>query len=436
MDDLSAYTADRQSLFDDIRHLIETHRASAKKFAVILININHFRHINIVYGSRAGDLLLEEFARRLFRLARKQDRIARVGNAEFVMLLPEIVNEGHATLAANKLLGVLNETFDLGEHRHKVTADMGIAIYPDHAEDVAGLMQKAEIALLGARNGIQRYAIYSDSGGREDFNTWDIEVELQDAHDRDEFELYFQPQVCVDTGKVFGAEALIRWQHRERGFIRPDLFIPVAEKSGQIHNITWWTINAALRLIRDWPSVGADELPLHVAVNISAKVLKDPDFVESVRSALSIWNADYRQLTLEITESALMEDMSTSFITLDELKSLGLNISIDDFGTGYSSMAYFKYIPANELKIDQSFICYMLENAMDQHIVKTIIEMAHGFDLQVVAEGIENAETLAALKLLGCDVAQGYHVARPMNHEAFLQWLQDYRTDTGAPLKC
>ena len=179
-------------------------------------------------------------------------------------------------------------------------------------------------------------------------------------------------------------------------------------------------------MIKDWPKSEPD---IKVAVNISTKVLADPGLVDSVRSALSIWEADSSRLTLEITESALMEDMSTSFIALDELKSLGLNISIDDFGTGYSSMAYFKYIPADELKIDQSFVCYMLENSMDQHIVKTVTEMAHGFNLKVVAEGIENKETYDALKAMGCDVAQGYYLAKPMPQEDFILWLKNYTAE-------
>jgi len=427
MNYIPPYVADREALFNDLQHYVVGLQGSEKKLAVLLININHFRKINIVYGYQAGDRLLGEFAERLKQLCREQDYIARMGNAEFVIAIPEIINEGHATLAAHKLLSSLDESFNLGGHQQKVTADMGIALLPDHADDVASLLQKAEIALMEARNGIQSFAIYSEKGQHSDFNLWDIEVELQNAQDRDEFELYFQPQVCLQTGQVFGAEALIRWDNRERGHIRPDIFIPVAEHSGQIHSITWWSINAALRLIKDWPE---GLLPLKVAVNISAVVLRDPELVESIRSALSIWGTAHERLTLEITESALMEDMATSFITLEELKSLGLNISIDDFGTGYSSMAYFKYIPANELKIDQSFVCYMLENAMDQHIVKTIIEMAHGFDLKVVAEGIENQDTLHALKQLDCDVAQGYYLATPMPQEEFIEWLNNYQPTT------
>ena len=417
---------DRNALFADLQRFVDEHRADDRRLAVVLININHFRQINVVYGYQAGDQLLDQFAWRLTGLSRKQDYLARMGNSEFIMVLPDIINEGHATLAANKLLSSLDQPFNLGDHRQKITANMGIALFPDHATDMASLIQKAEIALMDARNGIQLFSIYSEKNQRKDFNLWDIEVELQNAQDRDEFELFFQPQISLRTGEVFGAEALLRWKSEERGYVRPDVFIPVAELSGQIHSITWWTINAALRLIRDWPQRLP---PLKVAVNISACVLRDPELVESIRSALSIWGSDYDRLTLEITESALMEDMATSFITLEELKSLGLNISIDDFGTGYSSMAYFKYIPANELKIDQSFVCYMLENAMDQHIVRTIIEMAHGFELDVVAEGIENQQTLHALRDIGCDIAQGYYFARPMPQAEFLRWLDDYKPD-------
>lgn len=424
MNDLHTYVANRDSLLRDLEHYIADHLTEGKKLAILLININHFRQINVVYGYQAADHLLEEFTHRLQELSRQQDYIARVGNSEFIMVLPEILNEGHVTLAAHKLLSSLNSPFPLDGHNHKINADMGIALFPDHAIDIQGLIQKAELALLTARHSADAYSIYTEKSQKVEVNNWDIEDELRSAQERDEFELYFQPQVDLKTGKLFGAEALIRWKNPDKGFIRPDIFIPISEQSGQIHSITWWTINAALRLIKDWPET---QPPLKVSVNLSAKVLSDPELVNSVRSALSIWGAKPEQLTLEVTESALMEDMDTSFITLDELRSFGLNISIDDFGTGYSSMAYFKYIPANELKIDQSFIRYMLDNEMDQHIVKTVIEMAHGFDIKVVAEGIENEETFTSLKNLGCDIAQGYYLAKPMPQENFIEWLKNYQ---------
>lgn len=423
MNDMPAYIADREAIFNDLAHMIASHQADNKKLAILLININQFRQMNIAYGYPYGDILLIEFIDRLKALCRKQDFIARMGNSEFIMVLPEILNEGHASLAAHKLLGCLDEPFKLGEHKHKITADMGIAIYPEHARDMHGLFQKAEIALLEARNSTESFSIYSNKSQQPNINSWDIEVELQDAQANDEFELFFQPQLGLQSGEVYGVEALIRWNSRERGFIRPDIFIPVAEKNGQIHSITWWTINTALRLIKEWPESWPS---LKTAVNLSTKVLMDPHIVDTVNSALNLWGIEHRSLTLEITESALMDDMTASFAALEELKTLGLNISIDDFGTGYSSMSYFKNVPANELKIDQSFISYMLESDMDRHIVNTVIQMAHGFDLKVVAEGIENRDTFEELKSLGCDVAQGYYLAKPMPQEAFIQWMNQH----------
>lgn len=420
---ISPQVADRRQLFSELEHFIADHRSSKKKLALLLININHFRQINIVYGHQAGDQVLVEFVRRLDDACRDQDFIARMGNSEFVVVLPEIINEGHATLAAHKLLNAVDELFQLDDKRHRVTANMGVALFPDHGHDVLSLVQKAEIALLESRNSSQLYNIYTERPSGNSFNSWAIEVDLQNADEQDEFELFFQPQVCLKSGCIFGAEALIRWNNHDKGYVRPDLFIPVAEKSGQIHDITWWTINAALRMMQEWPTF---QRQLAVAVNISPRILRDPGFVESVRSSLNIWGVDPQYLILEITESALMEDTSVSFAALEELKSIGLGISIDDFGTGYSSMSYFKYIPANELKVDQSFVFNMMENRMDQHIVKTIVEMAHGFDLKVVAEGIENKETLQALREFGCDAAQGYHLARPMPQSAFIDWLNSY----------
>jgi len=415
--------ADRHSMLQKLQQYITGYLAEDKKLAILLIKINNFRQLNIIYGYPSADQFLIEFSQRLRSVCRKQDYIARIGNAEFIMILPEIINEGHVTLAANKILNSLNAPFPLAESQHKITANMGIAIFPDHAVEIISLMQKAELALISSQKSAKSFNIYKPKDQLKYFDSWDIEDELNNAQELDEFQLFFQPQVNLKTGELFGAEALIRWNNKNKGFVRPDIFIPIAEDSGQIDDITWWTINAALRCIRDWP---VNEIPLKVAVNLSAKVLNNPELIHSIRSALSIWGTDPELLTLEVTESALMDDMDSSFIVLDELRSFGLNISIDDFGTGYSSMAYFKYIPANELKIDQSFIRYMLENDMDQHIVKTVIDMAHGFDIKVVAEGVENEETLLSLKESGCDIAQGYHIAKPMSQDDFIKWLNNF----------
>lgn len=426
MNDKQFIVANRDTLFRDLKDFIHDHQSEDKKLALMLIKIHRFRRINMVFGYEGGDQVLNEFVARLHRMARSKDYIARVGNSEFVLVLPEIMNEGHATLAATKLQNILETPFTINGNTHRISASIGVSIFPTHAQDISELINNAEIALVDARSSPRLFSIYSEKIEDIEVYSWDIEGELDKAVDNDELSLYFQPQVNLQTGEVFGAEALIRWCHPEKGFIRPDIFIPIAEQSGQIHKLTWWTLNTALRLITKWPE---STTPIKLALNISAKVLKDVAFVDLVKAAQSIWNTPRGQLTLEITESALMEDLTTSFITLDELKSLGVGISIDDFGTGYSSMAYFKNIPANELKIDQSFVFYMLENAMDKHIVTTIIDLARGFNLNVVAEGIENVETFNVLKEMGCNIAQGYYLAKPMPQDEFIQWLKEYQLD-------
>lgn len=423
MANASAQLIPRNETFSELNVLIKHHLQSSKKLALLLINFDHFRRLNAVHGYHVGDAFLDDIAERLGKISRSKDYIARIGNCEFIMLLPEIFNKGHAELAVHKILSSMEQPFEMDGQYHKISAQIGISVFPDHGNDFNHLLQKAELAMIASRNYTQSYAFYSDENQGIDINAWDIEGELEAAIENDDLELFYQPQVCIQTGFIFGAEALIRWNNTNRGFIRPEIFIHVAEQTGQIHRITWWCLNTALRQINEWPD---RERPLNVSVNISALVLKDTAFVDSVKSAISIWGVPANQLTLEITESALVEDVTTSFITLNELKELGVGISIDDFGTGYSSMAYFKNIPANELKVDQSFVFYMLENAMDEHIVNTVIEMGHGFKLKVVAEGIENEETLQALKSLGCDIAQGFHIARPMPQDKFINWLSEY----------
>lgn len=413
----------RESLITELDTFIANHKAESRCFAMLLVNIRNFRRLNLKHGYQVADLVLDSFANCLTDSTRSEDYVARVGNADFVLLLPSVLNEGHASLAAIKIIEKLRNPLAVGDNSFQIRADIGIALYPQHADESESLFKKTELALNDAGNTPQSYAIFSEEDSTTTTFDWDIEADLQKAIEKDQFELFFQPQVYLSNRKLFGAEALIRWENGSKGFIRPDLFIPVAEKSEQIYAITKWTLNAALWFRKSWPR---EMNMLNIAVNISTKMLSAPDFIDMVRAAVSIYAIEYEQLTLEITESALVEDMSSSFGTLNELRSLGINISIDDFGTGYSSMAYFKNIPANELKIDQTFISYMLDNSMDQHIVQTIIKMAKGFDLAVVAEGIEDQQTFNMLCDLECDIAQGYHLAKPMPSDSFMEWVENY----------
>jgi diguanylate cyclase (GGDEF)-like protein len=391
--------------------------------ALLLVKIERFRRLNVIFGHALGDALLHEFMQRLQQVVRDVDVVARMGDSEFGIILSDIRNQGHAQLAMHKILSTMETPFILDNRPHRVSIKIGAALFPVHADKAIGLLQKAEKALMAAREGMQPYQVYEEEARAERAYDWDLEGRLQYAQDNDELSLFYQPKICLRSGELFGAEALIRWKTEDQGYIRPDIFIPIAEQSSQIHALTRWVLNTALRQSRAWP--GAESLK--VAVNLSASVLQDDSFIDAVQRALSIWDAPTQALILEITESALIADFDSSLGMLERFKEFGIGISIDDFGTGYSSMSYFRNIPATELKVDRSFVSYMLDNAMDHRIVTTVIDLARSFGLQVVAEGVENRETMEALRELGCDIAQGYYLARPMPHEEFIQWIKDYQ---------
>jgi diguanylate cyclase (GGDEF)-like protein len=414
--------ASRAGLLGDLDERF-AEEAAANGLAFLLIKIERFRRLNVIFGHELGDALLDEFMQRLEQVARDVDVVARMGDSEFAMILPNIRNQGHALLAMHKILSTMESPFILDGRPHRLSVKVGAALYPEHAGHALGLLQKAEKALMAAREGMQHYKVYEDETREERAYDWDLEGRLQYAQDNDELELYYQPKICLSSGALFGAEALIRWKTQDQGFVRPDIFIPIAEQSGQIHALTRWVLNTALRQSREWP----DTETLKVAINLSASVLQDDSFIDAVQRALSIWDAPTQSLILEITESALIADFDSSLGMLERFKEFGIGISIDDFGTGYSSMSYFRNIPATELKVDRSFVAHMLDNAMDHRIVTTVIDLARSFGLEVVAEGVENRETMEALKELDCDIAQGYYLARPMPQDDFIQWLKDYQ---------
>jgi len=249
---------------------------------------------------------------------------------------------------------------------------------------------------------------------------WDIEGALECALENHQLSLHYQPKISAHTGKPIGAEALMRWNHPTRGLIPPTKFIPVAERIGIMPKLTWWCLNTALRERRNWGE-GTDNMS--VAVNISALDLTDVGFIDAATNATGIWNTRPDLLCLEVTEGLLMHDISLSAGILNKLHRHGIRISIDDFGTGYSSLAYFKQLPADELKIDRTFITNILKDELDHHIVSTIIQMANKFHLDIVAEGVESQMQQQALTKLGCDIIQGYHVSRPMPQDEFIAWI-------------
>lgn len=413
----------RARLFEIIDAAMEEHRNQDSQFAVLLISIKKFRQVNLAHGFQMGDALLIEFHRRLQQIARERDLVLRIGNSEFLLFVRNVLNEGHATLAAVKLRSEFEETVEILDRQLKVSFNIGIAIYPDHARDASSLLQNAEIALTDSRHSADAYCSFSENDELDDATAWDIVSELRVALDQDQLELYFQPQIELESGRVYGAEALLRWKHPQRGFVRPDYFIPIAEHNDFIREITEWTIRGAFWLAKDWPDAGS---PLKVAINLSPRLFEFEGLIESISNSAGIFDVSPECLTLEVTESAFMEDMAPTIRTLNHLRDMGVNISIDDFGTGYSSMSYFKRIPANELKIDRSFVTNMLENPMDLHIVRSIIDMAQGFGLKVVAEGIEDRDSLEFLKTINCDIAQGLYICEALPQDRFVNWLNEY----------
>ncbi len=302
-----------------------------------------------------------------------------------------------------------------------VTAAAGGAVFPDHAADRDGLLRSADTALQLARDQEQHFLIYDASLVSREQQLASLKRNLSRALDNNDLMLHYQPQIDLQRGQLSGCEALVRWNHAEQGWIRPDVFIPVAEKSDLIDTLTYWSINVALR---EWLEFCAHCRQGAIAVNLSARLLQSAEIVDLVRRALNIWGAEPGALILEVTESAMMSDPETALRVLSRLHEMGVTLSIDDFGTGYSSLAYLQKLPVSELKIDRSFVQHMADRPQDRKIVRSIIDLAHNLEMRVVAEGIEDQRSLDMLVSMGCDYGQGFYIARPMPAGQLSGWLQ------------
>ncbi|GAB3746893.1 putative bifunctional diguanylate cyclase/phosphodiesterase [Lysobacter olei] len=392
--------------------------------AVVVIDIDDFARINTTHGYEFGDAALRHVAGELRQLIRPQDYAARLGNDRFALILTRLMNKGHAELAVQKLFRQLEPTFTFAGNTVRLRATAGAAVCPSHASHADFLLRQAEKALAIARETGQPWLFPAGDGAPASglSEWWDLEIEMQGAIERGEMFLRYQPKLATDTLRPVGAEALMRWQHRSRGLVPPDRFIPIAEQTGQIRPITVWALNSALRQAADWP---IETTPLSVAVNVPAEMVAREDLPELVENALRLWGRPNTRLTLEITERSLIADPARSFRILSQVREQGVKVSIDDFGTGYSCLAYFKDIPADELKIDKSFVAGLLDDPACADIAALIIDLAHRFGLTVVAEGVEDEATLAALRARGCDTVQGHLFAEALPQDTFRAWLRD-----------
>jgi len=411
----------RSLLSDRLHQAILSAARSHGPLALIIMDLDHFKEINDTLGHHNGDLILQQVSSRVRQVLRESDTVARLGGDEFAMLLPgaDLVQ---ATRIAKKLLSVLDQPFELEGQSFHVGGSLGIALFPDHGRDGTALMKRADVAMYEAKRGKSGFAVYDPAKDQHSLRNLSLMGELRAAIEQDQLVLYYQPKVNMQTGRVSGVEALVRWQHPEHGLMYPDDFIPLAEQAGLIKQVTMWVLEKALKQNRDWLQLGID---LSIAVNLSARNLQDNTFPDEVSALLRECNAtQLTRLRFEITETAMMADPVRAAEILNALGAMGIRLSIDDFGTGYSSLAYLKQLPVAELKIDKSFVMGMALDDNDATIVRSTIDLAHNIGLRVVAEGVEDKRTYEMLEELHCDAVQGYYISRPVTPEELLRWAQ------------
>ncbi len=387
--------------------------------AILMLDLNRFKHVNDVLGYNAGDQVLVGIAERLSRaLARDGDVVARLNGDEFGILLRNTDAE-QAQAMALRIEQSLEQPLVLGDHRVDMGAGIGVACWPQHADDADTLLVRAEMAMYEAKRRSNGPVTYDPSIDATSAQTLTLISELRQAVERNELRLYLQPKLALDDRRVVGAEALVRWQHPQRGLVPPMQFIPFAEQTGFIRTLTMWVFEEAAR---HWLALADEGLQLRLSVNLSTRDLLDLDLPQKFAALLARHAVPAAAFCLEITESAIMDDPQRALATLDALSAMGFKLSIDDFGTGYSSLAYLKRLPVDELKIDQSFVRNMTTDRDDAMIVRSTIDLAHNLGILVVAEGVETAEAWDLLRELKCDQAQGYHMGRPMPVSDFSAW--------------
>jgi diguanylate cyclase (GGDEF)-like protein len=422
----------RSRFLSRVSHAIEASKRLAAKngsgppIGMIVMDVDRFKDINDTLGHNFGDQLLIEIGRRLEQTIGASDKVARLGGDEFAVRFTAT----DATDVAARVGSAFHAPFVLGDVSIEVNASLGIAIYPDHADDADTLIKRADIAMYEAKKNQVGVAVYDSGRDEHSMRRLSLMMELRQAIAGDELELYYQPKIDVATARVVHAEALVRWNHPRHGVMRPDEFIPLAEQSGKIGLITKWVIRKAIAQCAAWRSDGLD---LTVAVNLSALDLFDSELPTFISGLLSEAGLPPEKLVLEITESAIMKDAAYAQKILADLKRRGLCLAIDDFGTGYSSLAHLKRLPVDELKIDKSFVQNLTESATDDLvIVRSTIELGHNMGLVVIAEGVETAESWRILKRLGCDMAQGYYMSPPLPVHAIAEWFRTSEWGTGA----
>ncbi len=400
---------------NQIGRTLQAARADGSQFSVLVLDLDRFKEINETLGHVSGDELLGACATRLRELSPERAMLARLGGDEFGVVGPSMTS-GEAAALAEEIRASFEIPFLVREIPLVVEASFGISVYPDNGSDAEAILQTADAAMYVAKDRRVGVALYDGTLDQSTADALTLVSELRPALERKELVLHFQPQIALETGKVTGAEALVRWQHPERGLLQPGAFVPFVERTGAIKALSEYVLAGAAAQLRSWRDRGFD---LGVAVNLTMFDLLDTKLPEQIAKLLERSGLEPDRLELEITESLIMGDPQRVREVVERLKEIGVRLAIDDFGTGYSSLSYLKTLPIDVIKIDRSFVMSMGESESDAAIVRSTIDLAHNLDLTVVAEGVEDAETLAELARCGCDFAQGYFIARPCEPAEF-----------------
>jgi diguanylate cyclase (GGDEF)-like protein/PAS domain S-box-containing protein len=418
--------ANRNLLADRLQQSLVYADRSQRLVAVLLLDLDRFKIVNESLGHGQGDLLLQRVAERLTECVRAADTVARLGGDEFVIALAEVAEVGDVGLVVKNFQNALARPFTIAGRELYVTASIGISLYPTDGQDGESLLRHADIAMYRAKEeGRNTFRFFSPEMNLRIMETLDLEADLRRALERDEFVLHYQPKVDLASGRITSCEALVRWQHPEKGMIPPGAFIPLAEETGLIVPLGDWVLHTACAQNRQWQQEGLP--PISVATNLSARQFRETDLVETVQRTLRETGLEPQYLSLEVTESLIMKDPARAATTMRRFKELGIELSLDDFGTGYSSLNYLRSFPVDCLKIDRSFITDVTTDPSAAAVATSIVAIAHSLGLHAVAEGVETQEQLDFLRHCGCDSLQGYYFSRPVPPEAFASLLTEGR---------
>ena len=425
--DLLTSLPNRALLRDRLSLAITQAKRDNDMLAVMFLDLDRFKNINDSLGHIIGDELLQQVSTRLKGCLREGDTLARFGGDEFTLMLPKIGNHKEdVTKVADKIIKILKDPFVIEHNKLYVTASIGISLYPQHGSNMDALIKNADIAMYHVKGqGKNGYQFFTDDMDTPYFKNLSLDTGIRNALEFEEFTLLYQPQINVKSGSIIGAEALLRWDHPEHGRISPNEFIPFAEETGLIIEIDNWVLETAIAEISQWINSGI--LGIRMAINISARHLAEDNFVEKITSTLNKYNVNGECIEIEITENAIMDDMEGVIHKLKQLNALNISIAIDDFGTGYSSLTYLHKLPIHTLKIDRTFLQNDRFTNDDNTIVNTIVAMAKGLKLNVIAEGIETQRQLDYLRDIGCNEAQGFLIGKPMDASLILN-LIEHRT--------